>query len=237
VFFLPVLLHCNYTILYVFLKGIPMSIRVKVQQTAGWLLGAKVAGLCKVSYVVGSYALCFAGGAVVAPVAGAFIGTMGSLALLVGRTALHYLVYGSLSLKFLSLCVPGFFAGMYWSQRSALFRCGLPLACMALFVAHPVGGAAAAYTVYWLVPVAIYCIGMRSVFAHSLASTFIAHAVGSTLWLYTVPMTASMWLGLIPVVAAERLLFASAMTLVHAAATYGMRVTAPTSSVAAVQRV
>jgi hypothetical protein len=54
-----------------------------------------------------------------------------------------------------------------------------------------------------------------------LGSTFIAHAVGSTIWIYTVPMTAQMWLGLMPLVAIERLCFATGMVVsyhaVHAA--------------------
>ena len=111
--------------------------------------------------------------------------------------------------------LPGFCAAGYWAYTGALFRLLVPLSCMVLFVAHPVGFAAAPYALYWLIPIAVYWFDNKSVFLQSLASTFVAHAVGSVLWLYSFDMTAQMWLGLIPVVALERLFFASSMTAIY----------------------
>ena len=45
-----------------------------------------------------------------------------------------------------------------------------------------------------------------------MSATFIAHAVGSLIWLYTVGMTSLYWNSLIPLVAIERLVFAVGMT-------------------------
>jgi hypothetical protein len=86
---------------------------------------------------------------------------------------------------------------------------------MALFIIHPVGLLASAYSLYWLIPVGCYFIARTSIFSAALASTFIAHAVGSVMWLYLQPTTAQYWLTLIPVVAAERLIFASAATVLY----------------------
>jgi hypothetical protein len=86
---------------------------------------------------------------------------------------------------------------------------------MILFVMHPVGGQAFVYSLYWLIPVALYFIPHRSLFLTGLGSTFIAHAVGSVIWCYTVPMTAGMWMALMPVVFCERLLFALGMVVMH----------------------
>ncbi len=55
---------------------------------------------------------------------------------------------------------------------------------------------------------------------HALASTFIAHAVGSVIWLYTVPMVASAWLALIPIVACERLLYTAGIVMGDAVINY-----------------
>ena len=59
---------------------------------------------------------------------------------------------------------------------------------MILFIAHPVGAAAAPYAFYWFIPIFIAMMRNRTLWHDALASTFTAHAVGSVIWLYTVPM-------------------------------------------------
>jgi hypothetical protein len=86
---------------------------------------------------------------------------------------------------------------------------------MAAFIIHPVGSSAPLYTLYWLIPAVISLSGCSSVFLRSLASTFVAHAIGSIIWLHTHTITADMWNGLIGVVWAERMLFALSMTAVY----------------------
>ena len=85
---------------------------------------------------------------------------------------------------------------------------------------HPVGGQAWLYSMLWVIPVAMYLMGSTYLFAQSLSATFVAHAVGSVLWLYAVPMTPQIWLGLIPVVLLERLAIAGGMTVLHIAYQY-----------------
>jgi len=104
---------------------------------------------------------------------------------------------------------------LYWATNHPVIRVGLPLLCMGLFIAHPIGSQAFLYSFYWLIPIVLYAFPHQSLFLQSLGSTFVAHAVGSVIWLYTVPMTAGMWLGLIPVVIIERVLFALGMVVMH----------------------
>lgn len=86
----------------------------------------------------------------------------------------------------------------------------LPLACMGLFALHAVGSQAMAYTLFWLIPAVLYVVGNRSTLAVAVSNTFIAHAVGSVIWLYAVAaMTPSYWLALIPTVAVERFALAA----------------------------
>jgi hypothetical protein len=102
------------------------------------------------------------------------------------------------------------------SVRAALFV-GLPLVGMILFFLHPVGKDALFYTAYWFIPMIVYgyqkAKSGSSLVATALASTFLAHAIGSVIYLYTFSFTAHQWLSLIPVVAAERLMIAGGIVL------------------------
>ena len=71
------------------------------------------------------------------------------------------------------------------------------------------------YTLYWFIPIAISLMASKHPFLRALRGTFIAHAVGSVIWIYTVPMAAEQWLALIPVVALERSTFALGATLLY----------------------
>jgi len=185
---------------------------LKAASYAGLL---KITGLLKVSFLVGSQMIWFSGSNAVLPLAGAFGGVMGSGLVFLMRQLLHLLFFKTISLSFLAFCIPGLCASLYWSTNHMIVRLLLPIACMGLFVAHPVGAQAFIYSVYWLIPIALYFISHRSLFLQALGSTFVAHAVGSVIWLYTVPMTATMWIALMPIVLLERLLFAVGMVAAH----------------------
>lgn len=111
--------------------------------------------------------------------------------------------------------LPGFCASASWAYPNKLMRCVLPIACMVLFWIHPIGFYAAPYALYWLIPVAIFVFKKRGVFFEALSATFIAHAVGSVIWLYLKGLPVAVWWGLIPVVPFERLLNAALMTVVY----------------------
>jgi hypothetical protein len=191
----------------------------------------KLSGLVKISFLVGSQIAFFSGVNCVLPLAGAFGGVMGAGLLFVMRQLLHLLFFKTVSLSFLAMCIPGFCASLYWVNPSIHFlktkntqgerifdiaiRLLLPLACMGLFIIHPVGAQAFIYSFYWLIPVGIYFIPRKSLFLNALGSTFVAHAVGSVIWCYTVPMTATMWMGLMPIVLLERTLFAMGMVVAY----------------------
>jgi len=135
------------------------------------------------------------------------------------RSLLRVAVFG-VSPFILLYHIPGLCASASWASSNKLIHIGIPALCLALFWGHPVGWAAAPYALYWFIPMAISLFNKESIFLHSLASTFIAHAVGSVLWLYGTSMTSAMWLSLIPVVIVERLIFASVMTLAYWSSVY-----------------
>lgn len=110
--------------------------------------------------------------------------------------------------------IPTFVSYAFWLHTAALVRVGIPLACMVLFLLNPVGCQAMAYSLFWLIPVALYPWSKKNVLACSFAATFTTHAVGSVLFVYCLPMTAAGFIALIPVVIVERTIFALGSYLV-----------------------
>ncbi len=115
------------------------------------------------------------------------------------------------------------------------------VAAMLSFWITPAGAAVWYYALYWTIPIiAIAATQSKQIqvafekfaklaknvpfignalstypqlFLISLGATFAAHAVGGLIWAWTVPMTASGWLLLVPVTAAERLIFAIGISI------------------------
>ena len=152
------------------------------------------------------------------PIAGAFLGpVVGVLAVFLAEITDFLVVGKELTLINLARLLPILFATYFFatinkSDRSKLFKIAVPVVAIALFVMHPVGGTVWFFTLYWTIPIMATLLPKKysnSIVARSLGATFTAHAVGGALWIWTVPMTSAQWIGLIPVVAYERALFAA----------------------------
>lgn len=175
----------------------------------------KLGSLAKVSFILGSQLAFFSLGAICIPLAGAFAGVAGALSVFGLRLGINFLLTAHIPLEFLAYHIPGLFASLYWATSNKIVKVIPALACMMLFLVHPVGAQAALYSLFWLIPVYVTLWAPASLFNTALASTFTAHAVGSVIWLYTVSMSPDQWLMLIPVVIAERLLFAVGMVIMY----------------------
>jgi len=97
-----------------------------------------------------------------------------------------------------------------WKLFDTFLHVMLPLVCFIIFATHPVGHQAWWYGCYWLIPCIIWLLNTQSTFARALQSTFIAHALGSIIWLFAGILSAEQWVALIPIVAIERLALALA---------------------------
>lgn len=161
------------------------------------------------------------------PIAGAFLGSVFGIIAVAGAELFNYIVVGK-EFTFINILrlLPMLFAVYYFAKHnrkdkiSKVFMVVIPLAAMVLFIAHPIGGKAWYYSLYWLIPVLAVVLPKKlpgKLFFRSLGATFTAHAIGSIAWLYSVPMTAEQWIGLIPVVAYERLLFAAGVAVSYVA--------------------
>lgn len=155
------------------------------------------------------YNLKFHGVGLILPVLGMFLGIRRSA---IFSTSIWSCKWLCISMP-ITLGVPTFFSMMSLSllekENKALdffIHFFLPMAGITLFLIHPVGRLAPVYPFYWMIPMGIYLFGKnKNVFLSAISSTFIAHCVGSLIWLYTLETTSVYWIGLLPVVAIERL--------------------------------
>ena len=106
--------------------------------------------------------------------------------------------------------MPLIFASYSFSKRTKTTSLLIPALCMSMFVIHDVGSVAWYYSLYWLIPIALFFVHDCMV-SRALSASFVAHAVGSVIWLYTGNIPVLVWIGLIPVVFCERLLMAAGM--------------------------
>ena len=153
------------------------------------------------------------------PIAGGFLGAgAGAVSVLLAEVISFFWLGKAVNMLNIILLAPMLFATAYFAMysRGKFAGAAISLACMAAFIAHPVGQQAWLYSLYWLVP-AIALALPEHLFLRSLGSTFTAHSIGSVVWLYAFPSTAAFWLALIPVVAVERLLFASGISISYVA--------------------
>lgn len=146
------------------------------------------------------------------PTAGAFLGPLfGIISVFFSQLADFLIVGKEWTWINLLRLLPMLLAVYYFGSKKKIFSAVLPLVCIFLFIIHPTGRLAWFYSLYWLIPLLGKVLPEKipgALLFRSLGATFTAHAIGSTLWLYTVPMPAEAWVGLIPIVAYERILFA-----------------------------
>jgi hypothetical protein len=140
---------------------------------------AKMVSIFKVNTILGSFMASFSGVNAITPLVGVFGGVAGSCSFLGLGLLVRFLLTSSLSFHYLAYHIPGFFASLYRGSNSIFIRLVTPLACMVLFLLHPVGLQAAPYALYWFIPVALFFIPKTNKFLEAFGCTFVAHAIGS----------------------------------------------------------
>ncbi|MFA4819319.1 MAG: hypothetical protein WC621_05790 [Patescibacteria group bacterium] len=148
-----------------------------------------------------------------APIAGAFIGSIPGVIAVFLMQLFNFLAHGAhiedagTIIRFFPMLV----AALYFAKKGK-FNLIVPAIAIAAFVAHPIGRTVWYFALFWTIPIVAYFFRDRFLLARALGSTFTAHAVGGALWIWTFSLPAPVWNSLIPVVAAERLLFALGIT-------------------------
>lgn len=151
--------------------------------------------------------------AALAPLVGFYGGVHISCMVYALRTTISALQMHPLSA--LTLHLPTAAASLYLATNSKIVRTLIPLSCIIAFVIHPVGGSSIHYALYWVMPLAFGIITIHSIFLRALGATLTAHAVGSTIWLYTHTTTPHFWHALAGIVWMERLMFAFCLTALY----------------------
>ena len=153
-----------------------------------------------------------------APVAGAFLGGLFGITSVLAVSLVNFLTNGSYAVPALIRLYPTLFAVWYFSlppkQKTNKLVLLFPLLSMVSFWAHPVGREVWYYPLMWLIPLAAY-FKRDWLYLRALGATFTAHAVGGAAWIWAFNLPASVWQGLIPVVAMERLVFAGGISLAY----------------------
>ncbi len=107
--------------------------------------------------------------------------------------------------------LPLFVAAIALKKRDLKTFVVIPLLAMIMFCMHPVGNQAFYYSWYWFIPMGIYFFVKDTIYSRALAASFVAHAIGSVVWLYTGTLPAETWMALVPLVIVERLIIAAGM--------------------------
>ncbi len=144
------------------------------------------------------------------PAIGGFLGAGLSAVVVLSAEAFSFVFNGKeLNLLNILRLAPMLFAASYFAlyQNKAKISVLAPIACMGLFLIHPIGAQAWQYSLFWLIP-AIAFLLPQNLLLRSYGATFSAHAIGGIIWIYSIPSTPEFWMALIPVVIFERTVFA-----------------------------
>lgn len=153
-----------------------------------------------------------------APISGAFLGSIwGVLAVIVmqaGNLVLHgfsgvdqtNILKLIATLRFLPMIAGVLYFVLRFRFNNLILA--IPLLSIFAFNLHPIGRSVWFYSLFWLIPLAVWPFRERFLLLRSLGSTFCAHAVGGAVWIWAFNLPAKVWVSLIPVVIMERLIFA-----------------------------
>jgi len=154
------------------------------------------------------------------PIVGGFMGSIFGIITVLSMQIINWAWHGfAVDAGTVIRFFPMIFAVLYFSKKTK-WPLLVPAVAMIGFWAHPEGLKAWYYALYWLIPIAMYFLRDKFIFARALGSTFTAHAVGGVLWIWVFNMKAELWISLIPVVWKERGLMALGITLTFVSFNY-----------------
>lgn len=144
-----------------------------------------------------------------APMTGAFIGSIPAVIAVLLMHSFNFFAHGA-HIQDVGIIIrffPMLFAVLYFARKGKL-NILVPLIAIVVFLMHPIGREVWYFSLFWTIPIFAYFLRDRFLFARALGATFSAHAVGGAAWIWAFALPVSVWNSLIPVVFAERLLFA-----------------------------
>ena len=181
-----------------------------------FVAGALVAARINFSTLVGSTNQTLTMFQFFGPIAGAFLGGIfGIFTVLTSQILNNFLLGKEWTLITVLRLLPMLFAVFYFayfhnkSKYKTAVMIIIPIVAIVLFNLNPAGREAWYYSLFWLIPI-LAVVSEKlygKLFFRSFGATFTAHAIGTIIWVYTVPMTSAQWTALVPVTAYERFAF------------------------------
>lgn len=160
------------------------------------------------------------------PMAGGFLGPVfGVLSVFAVEVINMFIKQAPLTTGSIIRLFPTLFAVLYFALVSkkgfqGKWLLAIPVLCIIAFIAHPIGRQVPYYALmFWSIPVLAY-FKRDNLWVKSLGATMTAHAVGGAVWIWVFNLPVSVWNGLIPIVLAERLLFASGIAVSYIVVKY-----------------
>lgn len=151
-----------------------------------------------------------------APIAGVFLGPVFAIASVLGVEITNNVIKhtpwttGSIIRLFPTLFAIYYFAAIN-KKGAGKWILAVPVLAIIGFLVHPIGRQVPYYASFWIIPLLAYRF-RKNLYMKSLGATFTAHAVGGVAWVWALNLPASVWNSLIPVVIAERLIFAAGIS-------------------------
>ena len=148
------------------------------------------------------------------PIAGAFLGPVAGITSVLTVEVVNNLIkHTPWTTGTIIRLFPTLFAVFYFAtvtkQGRGKWILAVPILAILVFLIHPIGRQVPYYAVmFWSIPLIAYKF-KNNIFMKSLGATMTAHSVGGAAWIWVFNLKAQVWNGLIPIVLAERLLFAT----------------------------
>lgn len=184
-----------------------------------------------------------------APIAGAFLGPILGIVTVLGVEIVNIIVKQTpLETGAIIRLFPVLFGTYYFSvvtkskkEKNAnnsysKFILAVPALAIVAFLAHPIGRTVPEFTLFWIIPYIAYFM-RGNTFMRGLGATFTQHSVGGAAWIWAFSLPAQVWQGLIPVVAMERLVFATGITLSYFAFRFTLNFLAEKKILPAVKKI
>lgn len=159
------------------------------------------------------------GFAAIAPVVATYTGTWFILSQYCLKLLLNTPNLESLS-PIIARQLPSFIACKVFNTRAWWWQVVPCLVALVVFNCYWFGTVAMVYSILWLLPLALFFLGLNNMLARALYASFNAHAVGTIVWLFTDSLTASQWCALTPIACLERLIIAGGILIAAVIADY-----------------
>lgn len=152
------------------------------------------------------------------PIAGAFLGPISGIVTVFAVELINFFFKhtpvssASVIRLFPTLFAVYYFAILSKKNSSSKWILAVPVLSILAFIIHPIGRQVFYYSFFWLIPIIAYKF-RSNLYIKSLGATFTAHAVGGAAWIWALNLPAKVWIGLIPIVIEERILFAAGISI------------------------